>query len=111
MYQTVTESAFVRTFQEFRPENFSIPALRVLFDYLEAWEDDAGESLELDPVAICLDWAEYTAAKLLQECKGDFGDDPDDAIEQIIENIREEGEDILIVEHAEGENTYLVRTY
>ena len=109
MYQTVTETAFIRTFQEIRPENFSIPALRMLFDYLEAWEDDVGEDIELDPIAICCDWAEYTAAELLREY-GDANDDPDDAVEQIIEDIREEGGDVLEVRHAEDEDTYLIRT-
>ena len=109
MYQTVTESAFIRTFQEIRPENFSISALRVLFDHLEAREDDLGEDIKLDPIAVCCDWAEYTAAELLREY-GDANDDPDDALEMIIEDIRDEGGDVLEVEHAEDEDTYLVRT-
>ncbi len=107
MYQNVTESTFIRTFQEFRPANFSIPALRMLFDYLEDLEGDLGEPLELDPVAICCDWAEYTAAELLRE----YGDDPDDdPVEQVVENIREDVGDVLEVRHAEDEDTYLVRT-
>jgi len=111
MYKKVTESEFVHTFQELRPENFSIPALRVLFDYLEAWEDDTGKPMELDPIEVCRDWAEYTEVELLQEYGDDPDDDPDDAIEQVIENIREDVGDVLEVGHAEGENTYLVRTY
>jgi len=112
MYKKVTESAFVRTFQELRPENFSIPALRVLFDHLEAWENDTGKPMELDPIAICCDWAEYTEAELLREY-GDASDDPyddGDAVERVIENIQDEGGDVLEVGHAEGEDTYLVRT-
>ena len=82
MYQTVTESTFISAFRSIRPENFSLPALGELFQHLEELEDDLDEQMELAPIAICCDWAEYTAAELLREY-GDQSYDPEDALEEI----------------------------
>ena len=44
-----------------RADQFSHEALEVLFDYLEQYEDDMGEELELDVIALCCDFSEDTA--------------------------------------------------
>ena len=33
-----------------------------MFEYLEEMEKDCGEELELDPIAVCCDWSEYSSA-------------------------------------------------
>ena len=45
-------------FHEIRPDNFSYQALRILFDYLEEYEESTGEEIEFDVIAICCDFSE-----------------------------------------------------
>ena len=63
MKQTVTEYQFVEAFRHAgRESQFSVNARRALFDYLESFEHDSGTELELDPIAVCCDFAEYDSA-------------------------------------------------
>jgi hypothetical protein len=41
-----------------RNDNFSIAGRRALFDYLEQLEEDLGEDIELDVIALCCDFTE-----------------------------------------------------
>ena len=43
--------------------NFTYDALTALFDYFEELEQDLGEELNFDPVAICCDFTEYENLK------------------------------------------------
>jgi len=70
IYQTVTEFDFIRAFDDAnRTENFSREALRMLFEHLSELSDVAGD-FELDPIAICCDWTEYTERELLEQYGG-----------------------------------------
>lgn len=71
MKQTVQFSDFYDAFQRIRPNNFSYEGLQALFEYLEQYEEDTGEELELDVIALCCDFSEYTAEEFQQE----YGDD------------------------------------
>lgn len=76
MKQTVTEYQFVDSFRHAgRESQFTVPARRALFEYLEEYENSAGEEIELDPVGICCEWAEYPSAL---EAADDYGFKPDD---------------------------------
>ena len=58
MKQSVNFSAFVDAFQAYdRYDQFGYDALRILFDYLEEYEQDTGEELELDVIALCCDYS------------------------------------------------------
>ena len=59
---------FERAFKDFDRDNFSYDGLKALFEYLEEYEDDTGEELELDVIALCCEYAEYDSLK-------DFNDD------------------------------------
>ena len=187
MYQTINQYDFIRAFEDIRPENFSRRALQELFAHLEELEQDLGEQVELDPIALCCDWAELNEEDLLREygqhadldpiyryvidldergefrasiyavdpvtgedgervrsltgedfeegawldgvdcsmagdviteattdanpvCLTEFDDvDTDDALEQVIEHLQDEGGEVLTVEHIEAPTTYLVR--
>ena len=50
-----------------RLENFSYPALRVLFEYFEQLEEDLGEEIELDVIAICCDYNELTFEEFVSQ--------------------------------------------
>ena len=66
IYQTVYSDDFVKAFDEAnRSENFSIQARRVLFDWLEDYEEASGDVVMLDVIAICCDWAEYAPEHLI----------------------------------------------
>ena len=57
MKQSITFSAFVDAFNAHdRYDQFGYKALRVIFDYLEQYEEDTGEEIELDVIAICCDY-------------------------------------------------------
>lgn len=63
MKQTVTEYQFVEAFRHAgRESQFSVPARRAIFAHLEDFEHDSGTELELDPIGICCDFAEYPSA-------------------------------------------------
>jgi hypothetical protein len=65
MYTTINFDAFAESFVKMgRFEQFSTEALRALFDYYEALEDDIGESFDLDVIAICCEWSEYKIKEL-----------------------------------------------
>jgi len=68
LYQTVDEQDFIRAFDDMdRSENFSREARRVLFEWYDSLSDDVGEGIELDPIAICCEWGEFTMAELVRE--------------------------------------------
>jgi hypothetical protein len=59
MKTTVNSYDFHRAFETSRPNNFSYEGLNCLFEYLENLEQDTGEEMELDVIAICCDFTEY----------------------------------------------------
>jgi len=46
--------------------NFSYDGLRSLYDYLEDYEEQSGEALEFDPIAICCDYSEFDSLEEIQ---------------------------------------------
>ena len=63
MKKTINFYEFSRWFEEHRPNNFSRAGLKALFDYFEEYEDSTGESIEFDPIAICVEYTEYDDLK------------------------------------------------
>lgn len=59
MKQTINLYQFRDAFTAHNRTNFSYEGLGALFDWLESYEDDTGEELELDVIALCCDWTEY----------------------------------------------------
>ena len=70
MKQSVNIYDFEREFKRFERNNFSWDGLKALFEYLEEYEEDTGEEIELDVVALCCDYAEYDS---LNEYNSDYG--------------------------------------
>jgi hypothetical protein len=68
MHQKITFSDFTKAFHDMGYENnFSHSGLRVLFNYLEEYEDSAGESIELDVIALCCDYCESTWEEIAED--------------------------------------------
>ena len=59
MKDTISIYRFQNWFQEHRPNNFSRTGQVALFDYLEQYEEDTGEEIEFDPIALCCEYTEY----------------------------------------------------
>ena len=95
MKQTVTYIAFVDAFRAYdRYEQFGYAALRALFEYLEELEQDIGEEMELDVIALCCDWTAYpsaTAARAdLAAAGGPVEETEEDAEEQCLEWLQDQ---------------------
>ena len=55
MYIEVTESIFINSFLDIRPNNFSYAGLKALYEYFTCHY----ESIELDVIGICCDFCQY----------------------------------------------------
>lgn len=93
MKTTVSRYDFERAFVDAdRKENFSYEGLKALFDYLEDYEEQTGEEIELDVIALCCDYAEDTVADIARNYSIDLNDaDPeaDDYEDQCTEAVRD----------------------
>lgn len=59
MIQTIGLSDFRTAFHNMgRKDQFSYEGLELIFDYIESYEQDSGEKVELDVIALCCEWAE-----------------------------------------------------
>jgi len=73
MKQSINQYDFIDAFKKMgREENFSYNGLVALYEYLEMLEDDTGQSIELDVIALCCEYAEYDN---LEEFQADYGDE------------------------------------
>lgn len=62
MFTTITQSQFIDEFKAHgRQDQFSYGALVALFQYMEEMEEQTGEELELDVVALCCEYTEYSS--------------------------------------------------
>jgi hypothetical protein len=88
MYQTINLHDFRKAFHEIRPNNFSYEGLGILFDYFEQLEDEIGEKIELDVIAICCDYSEDSLSNIVDyysiNLEGE--DDHEQAVKDYLEN-------------------------
>ena len=59
MKTTVNFYDFRRWFEQNRPHNFTREGLVALFNMLTSYEEDTGEEIEFDPIALCCEYSEY----------------------------------------------------
>lgn len=80
MKTTIDRHDFSHAFQRAaRADNFSSHGLRLLFEYFEDYEEQTGEEIELDVIAICCDYAEDTVADIARSYSIDLNDaNPED---------------------------------
>lgn len=67
MIKNINFSDFCDAFKAFDRDNFGYEGKRALFDYLEQLEEDTGEQIELDVIALCCEYTEYSD---IEEIKG-----------------------------------------
>ena len=58
MYIQITETMFKDEFKAIRPDNFTYDGLSALYEWFIDYEEDTGEPMELDVIAICCDFSE-----------------------------------------------------
>jgi hypothetical protein len=72
MKQTINFSQFCDAFKSYgRDNNFSYDGKEALFNYLENYEEDIGEEIELDVIALCCEYNEYAD---LAEFQAEYSD-------------------------------------
>jgi hypothetical protein len=95
MYQTInTVSNFRDEFRACgRVDQFSYEGLGILYAYFEEYENDTGESVELDVIAICCDFSEDSYENIADQygIELDLEMDEDYQKQQVIEHLEGEG--------------------
>jgi hypothetical protein len=62
MFTKINQSQFIDSFRSMgRETQFSYGALCALFQYMEDTEDNCGEEVELDVIALCCEFTEYAS--------------------------------------------------
>jgi hypothetical protein len=91
MKTTVNQSEFIDAFHRYdRYEQFGYDALVSLFDYLEQFEEDTGEEMELDVIALCCDYSVDSVADIASNYSIDIdGLDDDEAREAVLEYLQD----------------------
>jgi len=73
-----------------RKDQFSYDGKKVLFDYLEAYEDDTGEKVELDVIALCCEYEESSIADIAANYDIDIeGLEEEEALETVMDYLRD----------------------
>lgn len=76
MKTTVSLYDFERAFSDAgRKDQFSYEGKKALFEYLESYEEDTGEEIELDVIALCCEYSEHDSAL---ECANEYDFEPDE---------------------------------
>jgi hypothetical protein len=98
MKQTVYFEDFYNAFKSSRPNQFSYQGLKSLYEYLIQYEEDTGEELNLDVIALCCDYTEY---KNFQELKSNYLD---------VKNLKEleEKTSVIPIEDTQG---FIIQNY
>ena len=87
MYQSINIENFRDAFHRKGRENqFSYEGLEVLFDSLEQYEADTGESVELDVIGLCCDYAELTAEEIQRQYNVEHDIENESSLEEQVED-------------------------
>ena len=98
MLQAINFTDFTDAFNAHgRRDQFTYAGLRALFDYLECLEDDTGEPIELDVIALCCDFTEWES---LEEIQAAYTD---------IESIADLHDNTTVIEFGVGQ--YIIQDY
>lgn len=69
MKQSINFFQFCDSFSDTYKNNFTYDGKKALFEYIERYEEETGEEIELDPVALC---CEYTQYDDMEELKANY---------------------------------------
>lgn len=103
---------FCDSFSESYSNNFTYSGKKALYDYLTQYEEDTGQEIEMDIVAFCCDYNEYSdIEEYIQNYntdidKSDF-DNEEDFKKAVIEEIQNKTTFIEI----EGKEGFIIQAY
>lgn len=84
MKQTLSTERAVQLLLNDENANWTIQGAIALIEYLESIEDDIGETIEFDPIAIRCDYSEYQSAiEALSDYTSETVEDDDAALEHL----------------------------
>ena len=88
MKTTITFSAFCDAFRDMgREDNFTYEGKRALFDGLCEYEDDTGNEIELDVIALCCEFNESTWEEIAEDYSIDISEcEDEDEIEDAVKD-------------------------
>lgn len=91
MKQSVSFNDFIDAFKAYdRYDQFGYEALRIVFDYLENYEEETGQEIELDVISICCDYSAENYTDIASNYSIDIeGLDDDEAKNAIIEYLQD----------------------
>lgn len=85
MKQSIGFSQFINAFNahdrlrtEDKGGNFDYDGARILFDYLENWEQETGEEIELDVISLCCDYSQSNFLDVARDYQIDISECADD---------------------------------
>lgn len=84
MKQTIGLSQFTDAFMSIRPKNFTYEGLEILFNGLEEFEEETGEDMELDVIALCCDFCEMHYTEIIRQYNIEYDEVEDDCIDDVI---------------------------
>jgi hypothetical protein len=92
MIQTIQLSDFRSAFYNMgRKDQFSYEALGLIFDYIEDYERDNGEQIELDVIAICCEWSEDSPENIARSYDIDIsGMEGEEIMSEVLGFLRDE---------------------
>jgi hypothetical protein len=96
MIQTVTLHDFRSAFKNSgRDTQFSFDAQRLLFNYFEQVEEDTGEQIELDIIAICCEYTEENVLNVAEYYNIDIEGIPEDEVLQVVLDFIQEATSVV----------------
>lgn len=108
---TLDVSEFTDLFDTYgRGDNFTSAARRALFDYLDNLSDDIGQNAEIDIIALCCEWSEYSQDELVEQFSHlvDLSDVDEDEHYQTVLDTVDERTICFEVNQVMGEDTVMV---
>ena len=84
MKQTVDFYTFRDAFRAICPDDFTSDGLQVLFDDLTQYEEDCDQELELDVIAFCCEYSEYTLEEANRDYSWEF-----ETLDELTEHLHE----------------------
>lgn len=71
MKKTINFQQFCDSFRGDYKDYFSYEGKKALFEYLECQEEITGEQIDFDPIALCVEYAEYANFTEYKEAYGE----------------------------------------
>ena len=89
MIQTIQLSDFRTAFYNMgRKDQFTYEGLELVYDYIDEYERDSGEEIELDVIALCCEWSELSPEDIIDQYSTDIdtkGKDADEIAAEVEE--------------------------